>query len=70
MPALQIMKEVGREWQVLDEEGRQKFQVKADADKIRFRREKNNFESKMRKMASNPEAALAEFQNEEYVSRS
>ena len=25
MPALQIMKEVGKEWQVLDEEGRQKF---------------------------------------------
>lgn len=25
MPALQIMKEVGREWQILDNEGRQKF---------------------------------------------
>ena len=37
MPALQIMKEVGKEWQMLDDEGRQKFQAKADLDKYRFR---------------------------------
>lgn len=52
MPALQIMKEVGREWQELSDEGRQAFQAKADMDKIRFRKEKNLFESKMRKLVS------------------
>lgn len=52
MPALQIMKEVGREWQELDEEGRHAFQIKADQDKVRFKREKNAFESRMKKLAS------------------
>ena len=58
------MKEVGREWQQLDDEGRQRFQVKADADKYRFRREKNNFESKMKKLHHNPGAALEEFEKQ------
>lgn len=58
------MKEVGREWQQLDDEGRHRFQVKADADKYRFRKEKNNFESKMKKLQSNPGAALQEFEKE------
>ena len=55
MPALQIMKEVGREWQELSDEGRQFFQSKADLDKIRFRKEKSLFESKMRKLVLNDE---------------
>jgi len=57
------MKEVGREWQELDHEGRQKFQVKADQDKIRFKREKANFESKMKKFMTNPDAFDAENEN-------
>ena len=55
MPALQIMKEVGKEWQELDAAGRAQFQAKADLDKGRFRREKNQFETKMKRLMSNPE---------------
>ncbi len=55
MPALQIMKEVGKEWQELDGTGRAWFQAKADLDKGRFRREKNQFETKIKWLMSNPE---------------
>ena len=58
MPALEIMKEVGREWQMLDDEGRQRFQVKADADKHRFRKEKSSFESKMKRLMQNPDPTI------------
>lgn len=54
MPALQIMKEVGREWQLLDNEGWKRFQEKADLDKYRFKKEKNQFESKLKLLHKNP----------------
>ena len=65
MPALQIMKEVGKEWQVLDSKGRQAFQSKADLDKVRFKREKNNFESKMKKLISAEEYDTAILEDKE-----
>jgi hypothetical protein len=61
MPALQIMKEVGKEWQILNHDGRQRFQAKADEDKIRFRREKTLFDGKMKRLLLNPECNASVF---------
>jgi hypothetical protein len=36
MGALQVMQEVGKKWQMLTEEERGYFKIKADKDKVRY----------------------------------
>jgi len=37
MPVLQIMKEVGKEWQSIKPEDKRQYQALADQDKIRYK---------------------------------
>jgi hypothetical protein len=50
MHVLDVMKEVGKRWGVLNEEGRIYFLKKADVDKIRFSNENKKFLEEMRKL--------------------
>ena len=63
MATLQIMKEVGRQWQELGVEAKNEFQVKADLDKDRFKKEQTKFEAKMKKFATNPDIFDLENEN-------
>ena len=50
MPVLQIMKEVGKEWQSLIPENRKKYQLLADQDKIRYKHQLKLFEKEVEKL--------------------
>lgn len=50
MPVLQIMKEVGNEWQNLTPDQRQIYQAMADEDKIRYKEELKEFEKEVEKL--------------------
>lgn len=43
MGALQVMQEVGKQWQALTSEERQYFKDKADKDKVRYLNEQRAF---------------------------
>ena len=47
MHVLEIMKQVGHKWQNLNEFERKEYQDKADADKIRYRKELKDFEKEV-----------------------
>lgn len=53
MPVLQIMKEVGSQWQSLNPEEKQFFQAMADEDKIRYKLELKEFEKEVEKLQIN-----------------
>ena len=50
MPVLQIMKEVGNEWQGLNPTERKYFQDMADIDKVRYKEELKEFEKEVEKL--------------------
>lgn len=50
MPVLQIMKEVGKEWQSILPENKKRYQALADQDKIRYKRELKEFEKEVEKL--------------------
>jgi hypothetical protein len=50
MPVLQIMKEVGSQWQSLHPEEKQVYQAMADEDKIRYKEELKEFEKEVEKL--------------------
>lgn len=50
MHVLEIMKQVGKQWQNLTDEERKVYQDKADEDKIRYRNELKAFESEVDKL--------------------
>lgn len=47
MHVLEIMKQVGHRWQNLSDPERKEYQDKADADKIRYRKELKEFEKEV-----------------------
>lgn len=53
MPVLQIMKEVGKEWKSLSDQGKVKYQKLADQDKIRYKNELKLFEKEVEKLQVN-----------------
>jgi hypothetical protein len=50
MHVLDVMKEVGRRWGIIEEESKKYFMRKADLDKIRFSNENKKFQDEMRKL--------------------
>jgi len=50
MPVLQIMKEVGHQWQSLAPDIKQSYQNRADIDKIRYKAELKEFEKEVEKL--------------------
>lgn len=50
MHVLDIMKQVGIKWQNLTPEEKKLYQDKADADKLRYRRELKDFEKEVDKL--------------------
>lgn len=50
MPVLQIMKEVGSQWQNLDPADKQNYQKLADVDKIRYKEQLKEFEKEVEKL--------------------
>lgn len=47
MPSLDVMKEVGRQWQSLAEPEKSKFEAKARSDKDRYQKEMRAYDSKI-----------------------
>lgn len=52
MGALQVMQEVGKQWQALTEEQRSYFKDKADKDKLRYLNEQKAFYDEVEKIGS------------------
>jgi hypothetical protein len=50
MPVLQIMKEVGHQWQSLKPDEKAIYQAKADEDKIRYKEQLKEFEKEVEKL--------------------
>ncbi len=50
MGALQVMQEVGKQWQGLSEEQRNYFKEKADKDKVRYLHEQKAFYDEVEKI--------------------
>lgn len=56
MPVLQIMKEVGSQWQNLKPHEKEGYQKKANADKVRYKEELKEFEKEVEKLQVNKPA--------------
>lgn len=50
MGALQVMQEVGKQWQALTKEQRRYFKEKADKDKVRYLNEQRAFYDEVEKI--------------------
>lgn len=50
MPVLNIMKEVGKEWQSIKPDDKKRYQALADQDKIRYKKELKEFEKEVEKL--------------------
>lgn len=50
MGALQVMQEVGKQWQAMTEEERRYFKDKADRDKVRYLDEQKTFYDEVEKI--------------------
>lgn len=50
MGALQVMQQVGKQWQAMTEESRAEFKRKADKDKVRYLQEQKAFYDEVEKI--------------------